>query len=50
MADLYWRSGVLFSGTDNEAHFGGLVTGYLLGKLMADRLPSDVGERKRVAT
>jgi rhomboid protease GluP len=39
--------GFIFPGTDNAAHFGGLVTGFLLGKLMADRLPSDVAETKR---
>ena len=39
--------GFIFRGTDNAAHFGGLVTGYLLGRLMADRLPADVSERKR---
>jgi rhomboid protease GluP len=39
--------GFIFSGTDNAAHFGGLVAGYLLGRFMADRTPSDVSERKR---
>jgi len=35
------------TGTDNAAHFGGLAAGYLLGRVMADRQPSDVNERKR---
>ena len=39
--------GFIFSGTDNAAHFGGLVAGYLLGRLMVDRLPADVSERRR---
>jgi membrane associated rhomboid family serine protease len=33
--------------TDNYAHFGGLAAGYLLGRVMADRQPADVVERKR---
>ena len=39
--------GFMFSGTDNAAHAGGLAAGYLLGRVMADRLPADVSERKR---
>ncbi len=39
--------GFMFSGTDNAAHAGGLAAGYLLGRVMADRLPADVTERKR---
>jgi rhomboid protease GluP len=39
--------GFMFSGTDNAAHAGGLVTGYLLGRMMSDRLPADVIERRR---
>jgi membrane associated rhomboid family serine protease len=39
--------GLIFSGTDNYAHFGGLVTGYLLGRGMADRTPADLIERRR---
>jgi rhomboid protease GluP len=35
------------SGTDNAAHFGGLVAGYLLGRLMPDRTPADLRERRR---
>jgi rhomboid protease GluP len=39
--------GVIMSGTDNAAHVGGLVSGYLLGRVMADRKPADVSERNR---
>jgi rhomboid protease GluP len=39
--------GLLMSGTDNAAHFGGLVAGYLLGRVMADRSPADLSERQR---
>jgi rhomboid protease GluP len=39
--------GLLLSGTDNFAHLGGLVTGYLLGRLMPDRTPADMAERRR---
>jgi membrane associated rhomboid family serine protease len=39
--------GLVMSGTDNAAHFGGLATGYLLGRVMPDRQPADVSERKR---
>jgi rhomboid protease GluP len=38
--------GFLFSGTDNYAHFGGVASGYLLGRVMPDRTPADVRERK----
>jgi len=33
--------------TDNWAHFGGLASGFLLGKLFADRLPEAGQERTR---
>jgi membrane associated rhomboid family serine protease len=39
--------GFLFNGTDNYAHFGGVATGYLLGRLMPDRTPADLSERRR---
>jgi rhomboid protease GluP len=39
--------GFMFSGTDNAAHAGGLVTGYLLGRVMADRPPAGGIERQR---
>jgi len=32
--------------TDNFAHAGGLAAGYLLGRLMPDRTPADLGERR----
>jgi rhomboid protease GluP len=38
--------GILFSGTDNYAHLGGVASGYLLGRLMPDRSPVDAGERR----
>jgi rhomboid protease GluP len=36
-----------FIGADNVAHFGGLATGFILGKLMVDRLPMNSTERNR---
>jgi rhomboid protease GluP len=39
--------GLIMRGTDNFAHLGGLAAGYLLGRVMADRQPADVAERKR---
>jgi membrane associated rhomboid family serine protease len=39
--------GLLFSGIDNYAHFGGLASGYLLGRVMRDRTPADLSERRR---
>jgi rhomboid protease GluP len=39
--------GFLFPGVDNWAHLGGFVSGFLLGKLMADRPPASPEERKR---
>jgi len=38
--------GFIFSGTDNYAHLGGVAAGYALGRLMPDRTPSDVSERR----
>ena len=38
--------GFILSGTDNFAHFGGLVSGYVLGRLMPDRTPADMSERQ----
>ncbi len=32
--------------TDNYAHIGGLASGYLLGRLMPDRAPADMSERR----
>ena len=39
--------GLFFRGlrTDNWAHFGGLAAGFLLGRLLADRLPMNSRER-----
>jgi rhomboid protease GluP len=39
--------GFLFPGVDNWAHLGGFVSGFVLGKLMADRPPASPEERKR---
>jgi rhomboid protease GluP len=38
--------GFLFRGTDNYAHFGGVASGYLLGRLMPDRPPADLSEQR----
>ena len=39
--------GFVVRGVDNYAHVGGLATGFLLGRIMADRPPADTSERKR---
>jgi rhomboid protease GluP len=39
--------GIVFRGTDNAAHLGGLVAGFLLGKVLADREPVTPSERQR---
>jgi rhomboid protease GluP len=39
--------GFLFPGIDNYAHFGGLVAGFGLGKIMSDRPPGSPEERNR---
>src|SRR4029077_6334382 len=49
---LYWLAyivvlGILMPGIDNYAHIGGFAAGFLLGKVMADRQPADVVERRR---
>ena len=49
---IYWLAyiavlGILMPGIDNYAHIGGFVAGFLLGKVMADRQPADVIERRR---
>lgn len=38
--------GLLFPGVDNYAHAGGLVSGFILGKLMEDRPPATPEARK----
>lgn len=49
---IYWLVyvgvlGVLMPGVDNFAHIGGFVSGFVLGKLMIDRVPTDAVERRR---
>ena len=39
--------GLIMRGTDNYAHGGGLVAGYLLGRVMPDRTPADLVEQRR---
>jgi membrane associated rhomboid family serine protease len=39
--------GFIMPGTDNAAHFGGLAAGYLLGRMIPDRQPADLSERKQ---
>jgi rhomboid protease GluP len=39
--------GFIVSGVDNWAHFGGLASGFLLGKVFADREPMNPAELKR---
>jgi rhomboid protease GluP len=39
--------GFLMSGIDNWAHFGGLASGFLLGKIFADHEPMNPAELKR---
>jgi rhomboid protease GluP len=39
--------GLLMHGTDNAAHAGGLVSGFLLGKLLSDRRPAGISEERR---
>lgn len=49
---LYWLVyivvlGLLMPGIDNYAHIGGFVSGFVLGKIMSDRQPADLLERRR---
>ena len=49
---IYWLIyiavlGLLMPGIDNFAHLGGFVSGFVLGKLMTDRQPADLTERRR---
>jgi len=48
---IYWLIyiavlGLLLRGTDNFAHAGGFVSGFLLGKIMPDRQPSGMTEER----
>ena len=38
--------GFMMGGIDNWAHGGGLVTGFLLGRIMADRAPLSPAEER----
>ena len=44
---IVFALGFMMGGVDNAAHFGGLVSGYLLGRVFADREPMDAAERRR---
>jgi rhomboid protease GluP len=39
--------GLVMRGIDNWAHAGGLVTGFIMGRMMASRPPASAEERKR---
>jgi rhomboid protease GluP len=39
--------GLIMRGIDNYAHLGGFVSGFALGKVMLDRQPADLIERRR---
>ncbi len=39
--------GIVVRGIDNAAHLGGLATGFLVGRVMADREPTTAAERQR---
>jgi membrane associated rhomboid family serine protease len=39
--------GLIMRGIDNYAHLGGFVSGFALGKVMIDRQPADLIERRR---
>jgi rhomboid protease GluP len=39
--------GIMMSGTDNYAHAGGLITGFLLGRIMVNRPPMSDQEKTR---
>jgi len=44
---IIFAFGFIVGGIDNAAHFGGLLSGYLLGRISADREPADATERNR---
>ncbi len=41
--------GFMFSGIDNFAHLGGLISGFILGKIMVDRAPNSPEERRNAS-
>jgi rhomboid protease GluP len=46
---ILFALGFMGMGMDNTAHFAGLVSGFLLGKLFADRRPMNAPERRNSA-
>ncbi len=44
---IIFAFGFLMGGIDNAAHLGGLASGYLFGRIFADREPADAIERRR---
>jgi len=44
---IIFAFGFIMGGIDNAAHLGGLASGYLFGRVFADREPADPVERRR---